>query len=351
MVGKINIIGLIGSNETEKGVELIDVIQQVKSQLEATSFEIIINSRGGFVNVGFQIFDYLKSIPVPKKTIASDICASIATVIFLAGDQRSINAGCQFMIHSPFMSPFDYMNASEMEMYMNELKSTEKMLINFYEKNTKLNSTELIPLLQNESFLTESQCFDFGFSTQKNESQKAIAYFIKPIINIKKEEMNDTLSPENKSWLETQFKTIANLLKPAKIVNLTLQDSNGVNVVFPDLADDAIPAVNDVATVDGQPAQGDYIMPQLEGAVVSFETGVVVEIATKDEESNEELATLQAKIDALESEKATLANQLQTVNTAFVNFKKDITSKFDFTNEKERNNNENQPQARRLLKD
>src|SRR5690625_5103242 len=88
MNGNIYINGLIGTrlNEKgeveEKGVELLDVILQVKNQPKAESFTVYINSPGGYVDVGFEIHDYLKSLGKPIKTVGQGMVASIATVIF-----------------------------------------------------------------------------------------------------------------------------------------------------------------------------------------------------------------------------------------------------------------------------
>jgi ATP-dependent protease ClpP protease subunit len=85
MEGIIYINGQIGSTPTEKGVELIDIIQQVKAQEGALSFRVHINSEGGVVDTGFDIFNYLKSLQLPITTVGSGLVASIATVIFMAG--------------------------------------------------------------------------------------------------------------------------------------------------------------------------------------------------------------------------------------------------------------------------
>ena len=80
MQGNIFINGLIGSFGTEQGVELIDIIQQVKKQPNATSFKVNINSEGGAVDVGFDIYNYLRSLGKPIETFGSGLVASIATV-------------------------------------------------------------------------------------------------------------------------------------------------------------------------------------------------------------------------------------------------------------------------------
>lgn len=92
MIGKIYITGTIGDFEEDgkvvPGINLIDIVGQVKAQPEATSFDVFINSEGGYVHIGFDILNYLRSLGKPITTIGTGIVASIATVIFMAGTQR-----------------------------------------------------------------------------------------------------------------------------------------------------------------------------------------------------------------------------------------------------------------------
>lgn len=76
MTGNIYISGQIGNFDGVKGVELLDVIAQVRNQPEATDFNVHINSEGGLVDVGFDIYHYLKSLGKPVTTIGSGIVAT-----------------------------------------------------------------------------------------------------------------------------------------------------------------------------------------------------------------------------------------------------------------------------------
>ena len=93
MTGNIYISGQIGTFDGTPGTELIDIVSQVKSQPKATAFNVHINSEGGLVDVGFDIYNYLKSLGKPITTIGSGIVASIATVIFMAGTKWLMFSG------------------------------------------------------------------------------------------------------------------------------------------------------------------------------------------------------------------------------------------------------------------
>jgi ATP-dependent Clp protease protease subunit len=149
MTGNIYISGQIGTFDGVAGVELIDVIGQVKKQPQASAFNVHINSEGGLVDVGFDIYHYLKALGKPITTIGSGIVASIATVIFMAGNQRQVRENTPFMIHLPWGGSMG--TANELEQFADQLRAIEKKMVGFYKKALNLQEQALLPLLKNET--------------------------------------------------------------------------------------------------------------------------------------------------------------------------------------------------------
>lgn len=292
MEGNIFITGQIGTFDDIKGIELIDVIQQVKQQPNATSFKVHINSEGGIVEVGFAIYEYLTALKLPIKTIGSGIVASIATVIFMAGTERTVLENTPFMIHMPWGGPTG--NADEIERFVEELRGVENRMVNFYKKALNLEAEAITPLLKNETWLTMEQLQTLGFTT--TQPFKAVA---KTHFNLKPD-MNRNFSPKEKKSLLASFAKILGIDKPDDIVNKVVQDATGTSIEFTDLADDATPEVGQAATIDGQPAEGEYVMP--DGYTYIFEAGTLKEIV--EPEAEDALEQAQARITELEGELA-----------------------------------------------
>lgn len=331
MEGTIYINGLIGSYETEKGTELIDIIQQVKAQAGATSFRVHINSEGGVVDTGFDIFNYLKSLQVPITTVGSGLVASIATVIFMAGDKRILTSGTQFMIHSP-MGGIDG-TADEIEAYAQSVRDCENKLIKFYTNQTGLGTDAIAPLLRNETWLTEDQATSLGFATALNEPILAKAYL--------KLNNDKPMTKEDKSWIEEKFSAILNSFKK-QIVNVVLQDANGVAIDFTEVAEGETPAVGAVATIDGQPADGEYVMP--DGSTFIFVAGELTEIVLVAD-PNEELDALRKQLADKEAELSASATKIAEQEATITNIVKEvkelkagITSRFNDDKKKDKKN-------------
>lgn len=335
MEGTIYINGLIGSYEDQKGTELIDIIQQVKAQTGATSFRVHINSEGGVVDTGFDIFNYLKSLQLPITTVGSGLVASIATVIFMVGDTRVLTTGTQFMIHSP-MGGIDG-TADEIEAYAQSVRDCENKLIKFYTNQTGLETDAIAPLLRNETWLTEDQATSLGFATVLNEPILAKAYL--------KLNNDKSMTKEDKSWIEEKFSAILNSFKK-QIVNIVLQDANGVAIDFTEVLEGETPELGSVATIDGQPAEGEYIMP--DGSTFIFVAGELTEIVLVD--TNQELDALRKQLAEKEAELQANATKIAEQEETITNIVKEvkelkagITSRFDGDKKKDKKSGDDDP--------
>jgi len=276
MVGKINISGLIGTIGDEKGVELIDVITQVKKQPNATSFDVFIQTEGGVVDTGFDIYNFLKSLGLPVTTIADKMVASIGTVIFMAGTKRIVKPNTKFMIHLP-MGGIEYATADEMEAHSKSVRMTENNIINFYAKELGLNKEAISPLLRNETWLNSQQLIDLGFVTQLTDIKIAAR-------------LNKKIS--NKPKINTMTKTSKLALVLAKLlgknVNKIIFSADNKELNFPDLTEDELIEVGARATFEGVPAEGE--ITTADGIVYVFEGGTLMEIKDVEAEEEESIA-------------------------------------------------------------
>lgn len=280
MFGEIKIYGQIGSFDNEKGVELMDVISQVRKQPEATGFNVHINSPGGSVDVGFDIYNYLKSLGLPIATVGKELVASIATVIFMAGNKRTVEPNTEFMIHLP-MGGIEFATASEMEEYTKGMKQVEGDIVNFYAKELGLGKEALFPLLRNETWLSDDQLMDLGFVTSSNEMQ------IAAILKKHKSKTINKMSNKKGKWSK-----ILDILqsKEDEVVSKMIFTAEEKELIFPDVEEDGVIEVGAKATFEGKPAEGEIVGQ--DGKTYVFEAGVltaIVEPETEDADTEDEM--------------------------------------------------------------
>jgi ATP-dependent Clp protease protease subunit len=82
---------------------------------------IYINSPGGSADSGFAIYDMIRFVRPPVRTVVNGLCASAAVLVFLAGDkgQRFSLPESRFLIHQP--SSYSMGTASDLDIAAREI--------------------------------------------------------------------------------------------------------------------------------------------------------------------------------------------------------------------------------------
>lgn len=269
MKGKIYIAGVIGEDIT-----LVDVIRQVKSYKSLTSLEVTIDSPGGYVTAGMDIYNYLRNQQVPVTTIGKRVY-SIAATVFMAGDERIVEPGDGvLMVHLPWST---ISGTSEVLRQASEqLASTENEFVTFYSHYLNLDQGTIRNLLTNETFLSSDEALEMGFATSVAHPQlEAMAFYTKEdIIGDINEEKNDTNMSKNINKFYLTLKNFFN--EDSEVKALVIQDGVGNEINFTDLTVGDNPEQGERAVINNKPASGEYIMS--DGSKYVFNEGKLSEI-------------------------------------------------------------------------
>lgn len=117
---------------------------------------LTINSRGGDVLAGSEIFTAIKDYPGRIDVVVAGIAASMASVIAIAGDTVKISPLGKIMIH----------NASEL------LFDTSESLANVYAAKTGKTVSEILEAMDNETWFTAEKAVEFGLADEVLFSEK-----------------------------------------------------------------------------------------------------------------------------------------------------------------------------------
>ena len=123
--------------------------------------EVVINSGGGDVFSGSEIYTTLKDYPGTVTVKIVGIAASAASVIAMAGDRVLISPTAQIMIHNvASVAQGDY---RVMKHEAEVLKNYNKSIANAYMLKTGLSQEELLNLMDKETWLNAQQAKEKGF--------------------------------------------------------------------------------------------------------------------------------------------------------------------------------------------
>ncbi len=82
---------------------------------------VIVNSPGGEADAGFGMYDMIRFVSCPVRTLVAGLCASAGVMVFLAGDrgQRFSLPNSRFLLHQP--SSQSWGQASDLEIAAREI--------------------------------------------------------------------------------------------------------------------------------------------------------------------------------------------------------------------------------------
>jgi len=137
---------------------IADKISQAKPNEE---LEVEINSGGGDVFAGSEIYTTLKSYKGNVITKVVGLAASAASVIAMAGDKVLISPTGQLMIHNASgVFGGDY---REMDKGSDILKSVNAAIANAYMLKTGMEHKDLLTLMDSETWLTPQKALENKF--------------------------------------------------------------------------------------------------------------------------------------------------------------------------------------------
>ncbi len=140
------------------------------------TLNIYINSPGGDVFAGQAIHSMLKRHKAHKNVYIDGLAASIASVVAMAGDTIFMPKNAMMMIHNPWT--FGLGNADEFRKLAEDLDKIREGLIAAYEERSALTRDEIIKIMDDETWLTADECFEYGFCdvVEKEKEMAACIY-------------------------------------------------------------------------------------------------------------------------------------------------------------------------------
>lgn len=138
--------------------------------------EVIINSGGGDVYAGSEIYTALKSHDGNVNVKVVGICASSASVIAMAGDKIEMSPTSQIMIHNVSMSSGG--DHQDLTKSADILRGYDKSIANAYEIKTGKSQEEILEMMNKETWFDAKSALKHGFADEimfQNDTLKFVA--------------------------------------------------------------------------------------------------------------------------------------------------------------------------------
>lgn len=147
----------------ESDVSAYNLSQQLAQLDDVTEIHVNINSYGGEVAEGLAIYNALMRHPARVTTRCDGFACSIASVIFMAGDERVMNQASLLMIHNAWT--YASGDANELRKQADDLDTITGASKAAYMGRVSITEDELAAMMDEETFITPEDAVSMGFAT------------------------------------------------------------------------------------------------------------------------------------------------------------------------------------------
>lgn len=179
---KAEIKGVIVSNEDKWVYEMLGMDstcpKDVLTQLEFSDedVDIIINSNGGNLVAGSEIYTHLRAHKGKVNVRITAIAASAASLIAMAGDHIEMSPVARMMIHNP--SSIAQGEAKDLNHAAETLEHVGQIMAEAYAVRAGKNKQELVEMMARETWLNADEAIEQGFADSKmfeNDNMQIVA--------------------------------------------------------------------------------------------------------------------------------------------------------------------------------
>lgn len=170
----INIYGDITSWDWFDGeISAATLSKQLEALGDVDQIDVYINSYGGEVAEGLAIYNALRRHKAKVTTYCDGFACSIASVVFMAGDERVMNEASLLMIHNAWT--YAAGNADELRKQADDLEKITQASVEAYKAHSTLSEEEIKELMNKETWILPEEAAEYGFATtiDKTEKEKA----------------------------------------------------------------------------------------------------------------------------------------------------------------------------------
>ena len=135
------------------------------NNLDVDSINVYINSYGGEVAEALAIYTALQRHTATVHTFCDGFACSAATIIFCAGDVRTMGSIALMMIHNCSMY-VGQANANQMRKAAEDADTINQMSIDAYLKVSNLSEDKIKEMMDAETWIPADKALEYGFATE-----------------------------------------------------------------------------------------------------------------------------------------------------------------------------------------
>ena len=157
---------LVGEINSDTASKLIQKLMYLDSK-DLEEITLYINSPGGEVMSGLAVYDYIKIMKSPVRTVTIGDAASMGAIIFLAGEKREMLPHTRILIHDPSYGHLDVSGKKphEIQRGVDSLNKIRETLAEIISEKTNKSLDEIYGITAEDNYFTAEEAINFGLAT------------------------------------------------------------------------------------------------------------------------------------------------------------------------------------------
>ena len=151
----------------ESANELIKQLFYLNKENPGEEIVLYINCPGGEVISGLAVYDCIRLMEAPVRTVCTGTAASMGSILFLAGDKREMLPHTKIMIHDPAFANHDVsgMKPLELQKGLDDIMQARETLCKIISERTGRTMEEVLEKTKTDSFFSVNEALEFGLAT------------------------------------------------------------------------------------------------------------------------------------------------------------------------------------------
>lgn len=158
---EIEITGAIDAGSVSTAIRCLLHLQKEDQQLPITLY---INSPGGEVQSGLALYDVMQAVSCPIHTVCLGMAASMAALLFIAGDQREMLPHSRAMIHDPLIGGGIGGSALSAKARADDLMRIRDITAQVISQHTGMNLEEVFELTAKDTYFEAEEAIANGMA-------------------------------------------------------------------------------------------------------------------------------------------------------------------------------------------
>ena len=157
---ELELVGEVGMDSVNTLIRQLRYLQRQDPEGQITLY---VNSPGGGVDSGMALYDVMRAVSCPIRTVCVGLAASMAALIFVSGDQRDMLPHSRLMIHDPLILQTGG-SALKLKAVSDDLMETRQIVAKVIADHSGKTMEEVLAKTATDSYFRAQEAVEFGLA-------------------------------------------------------------------------------------------------------------------------------------------------------------------------------------------